>query len=100
MIIVNTLDEFQMFIDMAKQQNLSYSVIGSECDDEKTFSFGETDTELRARYVLLCPAFTVYVSAIIKTNDDKQTITNISSISNFTAFKHITLIDGNISCYN
>ena len=30
MIIVKTLNEFLSFIDMAKQQNISYSIIGSE----------------------------------------------------------------------
>ena len=102
MIIVDTLDEFQMFIDMAKQQNLSYSVIGSEYEAfEGAFSFNEPTIKnmFYATYVLLCPAFTVYVSTKIKL-DDKQTITNISSTFNFTAFKHITLRDGNILCCN
>ena len=30
MIVVQTLSEFLSFIDMAKQQNISYSIIGSE----------------------------------------------------------------------
>lgn len=33
MIIVNTLAEFQTFIDLAKQQNLPYSIIGAEKED-------------------------------------------------------------------
>ncbi len=37
MIIVKTLNEFLSFIDMAKQQNISYSIIGSEKKGLKEF---------------------------------------------------------------
>ena len=89
MIIVKTLNEFLSFIDMAKQQNISYSIIGSE----------KEGFEGVLKYALLCPSFKVFVS-VKSSLDEKHTITDISSSFGFTEFEHISLKDGILYCNN
>ena len=96
MIIVKTLNEFLSFIDMAKQQNISYSIIGSE---KEVLSSDKRNNKFYGKYVLLCPSFKVFVS-VKSPLDEKHTITNISSSFGFTEFEHISLKDGILYCNN
>jgi hypothetical protein len=60
MIIVKTLNEFLSFIDMAKQQNISYSIIGSEKEGfEGVLGSGKRNNKFYGKYALLCPSFKV-----------------------------------------
>jgi len=100
MIIVKTLNEFLSFIDMAKQQNISYSIIGSEKEGfEGVLGSGKRNNKFYGKYALLCPSFKVFVS-VKSSLDEKHTITNISSSFGFTEFEHISLKDGILYCNN
>lgn len=102
MIIVKTLDEFQKFIDLAKQHNLPYSIIGTEKEDFEgvVTSLGKPkNNKFYGKYALLCSLFNVIVS--VKSDiDEKHTITDISSTFRFTKFKQIYLKDGILHCNN
>lgn len=57
MIIVKTLNEFLSFIDMAKQQNISYSIIGSEKEGfEGVLGSGKRNNKLSQFQVLCKPS--------------------------------------------
>lgn len=100
MIIVKTLNEFLSFIDMAKQQNISYSIIGSEKEGfEGVLGSGKRNNKFYGKYALLCPSFKVFVS-VKSSLDEKHTITDISSSFGFTEFEHISLKDGILYCNN
>ena len=71
MIIVKTLNEFLSFIDMAKQQNISYSIIGSEKEGfEGVLSSDKRNNKFYGKYVLLCPSFKVFVSVKSPLDED------------------------------
>lgn len=100
MIVVQTLSEFLSFIDMAKQQNISYSIIGSEKEGfEGVLVPDKRNNKFYGKYALLCPSFKVFVS-VRSPLDEKHTITDISSSFGFTEFKHISLKDGILYCNN
>lgn len=102
MIIVKTLNEFLSFVDMAKQQNIPYSIIGSENEGFEgvtSFDAAKTNNKFYGTYTLLCPSFKVFVS-VKSPLDEKQTITDISSSFNFAEFKHISTKDGILYCNN
>ena len=102
MIVVKTLDEFQQFIELAKQQNITYSVIGSEKEDYVgVMNFDNTPQHNKfiCKYALLSPSFTVFL-AITANLEDKEKIQAFSSSIGFKSFKSLYLKDGTLFCNN
>lgn len=100
MFTVHSFENFDKFVTKAKDLNLPYQIIGSQCDlGPSPLGLKQIPkvTRFQFCYVLCCSIFTVVFKAIVS-YEEKDDIIEKASIYDMERFEDVRIVNGIIDC--